>query len=54
MSILDSERNEECIDITMMCVFFMTVFMILIRRKARILNIKEGFRLQIYLIPNFI
>ncbi|KAF0711401.1 Uncharacterized protein FWK35_00036947 [Aphis craccivora] len=44
---IDSERNEECIDFTMMCVFFfvfVSVYSITSRNNAPISNYGGGFR----------
>ncbi|KAF0759164.1 Uncharacterized protein FWK35_00031853 [Aphis craccivora] len=43
---LNSERSEECIDFTMMCVFFfcVSVYSITSRNNAPISNYGDGFR----------
>ncbi|KAF0758244.1 Uncharacterized protein FWK35_00009198, partial [Aphis craccivora] len=44
-NVLDSERSEECIDFTMMCVFFfVSVYSITSRNNAPISNYGGGFR----------
>ncbi|KAF0715629.1 Uncharacterized protein FWK35_00029585 [Aphis craccivora] len=42
--IFDSERSEECIDFTMMYVFFVSVYSITSRNNAPISNYGGGFR----------
>ena len=42
--VLDSERSDECIDFTMMCVFFVSVYIITSRNNAPISNYGGGFR----------
>ncbi|KAF0766340.1 Uncharacterized protein FWK35_00011381 [Aphis craccivora] len=46
MLILDSERSDECIDFTMLCVFFLDseVYSITSRNNAPISNYGGGFR----------
>ncbi|KAF0772210.1 Uncharacterized protein FWK35_00010054 [Aphis craccivora] len=43
--ILDSERSEECIDFTMMCVFFVSAYSITSRNNAPISNYGGGQKL---------
>ncbi|KAF0767179.1 Uncharacterized protein FWK35_00036624 [Aphis craccivora] len=45
LTILDSERSDECIYFTMLCVFFfVSVYMITCRNNASISNFGGGFR----------
>ncbi|KAF0765180.1 Uncharacterized protein FWK35_00013239 [Aphis craccivora] len=45
ISILDSERSDECIDFTMLCVFFcVSVYTKKCRNNALISNFGGGFR----------
>ncbi|KAF0759029.1 Uncharacterized protein FWK35_00011676 [Aphis craccivora] len=40
---LDSERSDECIDFTIMCVFFLSVYSITGRNNAPISNYKSEY-----------
>ncbi|KAF0764593.1 Uncharacterized protein FWK35_00013863 [Aphis craccivora] len=42
--ILDSERSDECIDFTMLCVFFLSEYTRTCRNNAPISNFRNGFR----------
>ncbi|KAF0746846.1 Uncharacterized protein FWK35_00023007 [Aphis craccivora] len=47
-AVLDSEQSDECIDFTMLCVFFLCVcvYTRTCRNNASILNFGGGFRYQ--------
>ncbi|KAF0769094.1 Uncharacterized protein FWK35_00005398 [Aphis craccivora] len=42
--VIDSKQSDECIDFTMMCVFFVSVCSISSRNNASISNFGGGFR----------
>ncbi|KAF0759844.1 Uncharacterized protein FWK35_00010943 [Aphis craccivora] len=42
--ILNSERSDECIDFTMFCIFFLSVYMRTCRNNASISNFGGGSR----------
>ncbi|KAF0732006.1 Uncharacterized protein FWK35_00019247, partial [Aphis craccivora] len=44
--ILDSERSDECVDFTMLCVFFVSVYTRTCRNNTSISNLGCGFRYQ--------